>query len=152
MKLLTLAPLLGVNIPTSFIGLGMKLLSKPGVVTDSGAIDIDAALKLLPELVRSDPELAKAIVKIGLKGLGVSEAAAELGVSYAYDTNGERSEEELESFVSQFKYLNSPEGRIKLPFGCKECKRVHYQPSDVHLSDTGNPICVRCGRQIKLIN
>lgn len=152
MNLLTLAPLVGINIPTSLMGLGIRLISKPGVMKDGGAIDFDAALNALPEFVKSDPEVAKAIVKIGLKGLGVSEEAAELGVTYAYDTNGKRSDEEFESFVAQFKYLNAPEGRIKLPFGCRECKRVHYQPSEVHLSDTGNPICMRCGRQIKLTN
>lgn len=149
MNLLSLIPILGINIPAPVLSVGMKMLQMPGVIKD-GAIDVDFALAQLPALIKEDEAVTKSVVKIGLKGLGVAPAAADLAIEYAFITNGERTDLETEQFTQQFRFLNSPLGRIELPYGCKECGRIHYSQSEVKLTSSGKPLCVRCNREINL--
>lgn len=149
MNLLSLLPMLGLNIPMPVMSVGIKLLQTPGIFKD-GALDVDFALAQLPAIVKDDVAVTKSVVKIGLQGVGVAPAAADLAVSFAFDSDGERSDEETNTFTAQFRYLNSPEGRIELPYGCASCKRIHYSRNDVKLSASGKPICARCSREIPL--
>lgn len=149
MNLLALIPILGINIPTPVMSVGMKLLQTPGVIKD-GAIDVDFVLNQLPALIKEDEAVTKSLVKVGLKGLGVAPAAADLAIEYTFASDGERTEQETEQFTQQFRFLNSPIGRIELPFGCKECNRIHYSQSEIKLAPNGKPLCVRCNREIPL--
>lgn len=151
MKLLTLLPILGVNVPPALMSVGLRMLQVPGVFTPSG-FDIDLAIAQLPTIVKDDPTVTKAIVKLGLQGMGVAPAAAELATTYAFDSNGERTDAETEHFTQQFRFLNSPQGRIELPFGCKSCNRIHYSLTGLQLSSDGNPLCARCSREIPLLS
>lgn len=149
MDLLSLIPILGINIPAPVLSVGMKMLQTPGVIKD-GAIDVDFALAQLPVLIKEDEAVTKSVVKIGLKGLGVAPAAADLAIEYAFIKDGKRTESETEQFTQQFRFLNSPLGRVELPYGCKECGRIHYTQSEVKLASSGKPLCVRCNREINL--
>lgn len=149
MSLMTLLPMLGLNIPAPLLSVGMKLMQTPGVFKD-GAFNQDLALEQLPSIIKDDMTVTKALVNIGLRGIGISPAAATLAANYAFDSNGERTEAEAEAFTAQFRYLNSPQGRIELPFGCKVCNRIHYDSSEVNIGASGNPVCARCSREIPL--
>lgn len=149
MNLLSLLPTLGLNVPASILSVGFKLLQTPGVINE-GNIDVDVALQQLPGLVKGDEALTKAVVKVGLKGLGVAPAAADLAVQYAFISDGERTDAETEQFTNQFRFLNSPLGRVELPFGCVVCGRIHYSHAEVNLTQGGVPLCARCNREIPL--
>lgn len=149
MNLLSLIPLLGINVPAPVMSVGMKMLQTPGVFKD-GALDVDLILNQLPALIREDEQVTQAVVKIGLKGLGVSPAAADHAIKYVFGGDGDRTEEETERFSQEFKFLNSPQGRVQLPYGCKECKRIHYTYADVVLNAAQKPICIRCQRELNL--
>lgn len=149
MNLLALTPMLGLNVPAPMLSVAVKLLQTPGVFKQ-GALDVDFMVKQLIILAKEDEEVTKAVVKIGLRGLGVAPAAADLALEYTFGSDGERTEQETERFTQQFRFLNSALGRIELPFGCKECNRIHYSSTEINLSPNGKPLCVRCNREIPL--
>lgn len=149
MNLLSFIPLLGLNIPPLLMTIGMKVLQAPGVFKD-GAVDMNEALNHLPSLIKEDQQVTEAVIKVALKGLGVAPAAADHAISYVFSGDGDRTEEETERFTKEFKFLNSPVGRVQLPYGCKKCNRIHYTYADVVLSADQKPVCIRCHRELNL--
>lgn len=152
MSLLALLPILMPQFPTAIINIGMRLMQHPGVIRLDGAIDADAVVAAVPQMVKEDPELAKFGTKIALRGLGVQPAAVDLALDYVFATDGQRTDQERDEFIKNFSSLNSPAGAVysKLPYGCKQCQRIHYTAEDVQLTADNKPICVRCGRTIIL--
>lgn len=149
MNLLSFIPLLGLNIPPLLMTVGMKVLQAPGVFKD-GSVDVNQALNQLPGLIKEDQQVTEAVIKVALKGLGVSPAAADHAIAYVFNSDGERTEEETEQFTKEFKFLNSPIGRVQLPYGCKKCNRIHYTYADIILSADQKPVCIRCHRELNL--
>lgn len=152
MSLLALLPVLMPQLPPAAISIGMRLMQQPGVVGPGGSIDSDAIIAALPHVVKDDPEIAKFGTKVALRGLGVQPAAADLALDYIFATDGQRDDKERDEFVKRFTQLNSPEGVVysKLPYGCKECHRIHYTSEDVKLDADNKPLCIRCGRTINV--
>lgn len=152
MSLLALLPVLMPQLPPAAISIGMKLMQHPGIVGPNGSIDSDAIITALPHIAKDDPEIAKFGAKVALRGLGVQPAAADLALDYIFATEGQRDDKERDEFVKKFAQLNSPQGIIysKLPYGCKECRRIHYTSEDVKLDANNKPLCIRCGRIINV--
>lgn len=147
----TLLPLVLPNLPPALIKIANDVMITPGVLTPDG-VNFELVGELLPKALMQSPAAAQAAIGVVLRGVGVQPNAATLVGDFIF-AGKEHDEASVKAFSSEFALLNRPPDQQKtlvLPYGCKTCRRVHYEPHEVRIGHHGKPLCIRCNRTINL--
>lgn len=148
----TLIPILLPTFPPALISVANDIMLTPGVITPDG-IDFNKIGEVLPKAVMQNEDAAKTAINVVLKGVGVQPQAAQYAAEFVF-SKAEHDEEAVKAFGRNFASLNKPPALVNLkptlPYGCKECQRIHYHEHEVRTDSRGRPICIRCNRTIHL--